>query len=131
MNHYKDYQLIRFDRQFFENQNHLDKFISSCDVVVHLAGLNRHNDEDSIIDTNIDLATKLSDSILRVNFKKKLIFLSSTHETSDSAYGLSKLKSRSILTESSKKNAFSLTSLIVPKATIYHLQSTAIPCQNH
>ena len=114
LNQYKDYQLISFERQFFENEIHLDKFISSCDVVVHLAGLNRHNDEELLLKTNIDLATKLSDSISRVNFKKKLIFLSSTHETSDSAYGISKLKSRSVLTESSKKIGFSLTSLIVP-----------------
>ena len=71
INQYKDYQLISFERQFFENENHLDKFISSCDVVVHLAGLNRHNDEESLLKTNIDLATKLSDSISRVKFKKK------------------------------------------------------------
>jgi len=53
INQYKDYQLISFERQFFENENHLDKFISSCDVVVHLAGLNRHNDEELLLKTNI------------------------------------------------------------------------------
>lgn len=114
INQYKDHKLISFKRQFFKNENHLDNFVSSSDVIVHLAGLNRHNYEDSILKTNIDLAIKLSDSISRVNFKKKLIFLSSTHETTDSAYGISKLKSRNILTESSKKIGFSLTSLIVP-----------------
>jgi UDP-2-acetamido-2,6-beta-L-arabino-hexul-4-ose reductase len=110
----KKYKVIDFKRDFFNNENSLDKFISSCDVIVHLAGVNRHRDEEFLLNTNIDLSRKISDSISRVNFKKKLIFISSTHENSDTSYGISKLKSRELLIESSKSNGFNLTSLIVP-----------------
>ena len=110
----KKYKVIDFKRDFFLNEKSLDRFTSSCDVIVHLAGVNRHKDEDFLLKTNIDLSRKISDSISRVNFKKKLIFISSTHEKSDTNYGVSKLKSREILIESSKINGFNLTSLIVP-----------------
>ena len=66
----EDYKLISFEREFFDNDDFLDRFISSCDVIVHLAGLNRHENENLILKTNVDLAEKLSDSISRVNFKK-------------------------------------------------------------
>ena len=110
----EDYKLIRFEREFFNNEDHLDRFTLSCDVIVHLAGLNRHEDENLILKTNVDLAEKLSDSISRVNFKKKLVYISSIHEDSKSPYGISKYKSRKILTDSSKKTGFNLSSLIVP-----------------
>ena len=110
----EDYKLISFEREFFDNDDFLDRFISSCDVIVHLAGLNRHENENLILKTNVDLAEKLSDSISRVNFKKKLVYISSIHEDSKSPYGISKLKSRKILTDCSKKIGFNLSSLIVP-----------------
>ena len=110
----KEYTLIDFKREFFNNEKSLDKFTSSCDVIVHLAGVNRHTDQEFLLKTNIDLSRKISDSISRVNFKKKLIFISSIHENSETNYGISKLKSRKILIESSKTNEFNLTSLIVP-----------------
>ena len=44
----EEFQLINFDRSFFEDDASLDEFVSQCDVIVHLAALNRHNDPEVI-----------------------------------------------------------------------------------
>ena len=110
----KDLKLVDFERTFFQNNNLLDSFVSNCDIIVHLAAVNRHKEEDYIFDTNISLAKKLSDSIRRVKFDKKLVYVSSIHEKSETAYGLSKLKSKEIFLNLSKEENFDFTSLTVP-----------------
>ena len=71
------YQLIDFNRSWFDSNSHLDTFVSKCDIIVHLAGLNRHSDERAIYDTNIGLAKKFVDAFNRTNFKGQLLFSSS------------------------------------------------------
>ena len=56
------YQIIEFDRDYFENEEKLNHFVSKCDVIVHLAAMNRHDDPQVIYDTNIDLVVKLINS---------------------------------------------------------------------
>ena len=53
---------------FFNDNNLIDKFFSESDVVIHLAGLNRHNDDEEIFQTNIKLAKDISNSITRQVF---------------------------------------------------------------
>ena len=43
-----EYDLIDFQRDYFENQILLDEFVSKCDIIIHLAGVNRHNDIEFI-----------------------------------------------------------------------------------
>ena len=37
----KNFSLIPFKRDFFNNEPKMDEFVKNCDVIVHLAGLNR------------------------------------------------------------------------------------------
>jgi hypothetical protein len=39
---------IPFDDAFFESDEKLDAFVSGCDVIVHLAAMNRHEDPEVI-----------------------------------------------------------------------------------
>ena len=87
---------------------------SESDVVIHLAGLNRHNDDEEIFQTNIKLAKDISNSITRTSFSGKLIYISSIHELNNSRYGASKLKAREILTKGCKEVGCKFTALIVP-----------------
>ena len=41
------------------SQDLMDSFTSKCDIIVHLAGLNRHSDDNAIYKTNVSLAEKL------------------------------------------------------------------------
>jgi UDP-2-acetamido-2,6-beta-L-arabino-hexul-4-ose reductase len=61
----EEFSLVEFERSFFENKLKLDAFVSSCDVIVHLAALNRHNEPEFIYETNIYLVKKLVSSLER------------------------------------------------------------------
>lgn len=108
------FQVLDFDRSYFQNNNLIDQFISNSDVVVHLAGINRDKSEMKIFETNIDLAKKIAESIERTNFSGKLIYISSTQEDNNSSYGRSKKESREILSTLCDKLSVDFSSLIVP-----------------
>ena len=74
----------------FSKKKSLDNFTSNCDIIIHLAGINRHDNEDFIYKTNINLAQKLVDSLNRTKSKPYVIMSSSTQEDLDNNYGNSK-----------------------------------------
>jgi UDP-2-acetamido-2,6-beta-L-arabino-hexul-4-ose reductase len=108
------YERIEFDKSFFTNEDFLDEFVGRCDVIVHIAGMNRHPDQEVIYQTNIELANKLSESLLRTNSKAQVIFSSSSQEEQDNQYGKSKKEARSILNNWAKQNGGSFVGLIIP-----------------
>ena len=50
---------IAFYDSYFEDELMLRKFAKQCDVIVHLAAMNRHNDPEVLYKTNILLVDKL------------------------------------------------------------------------
>jgi len=64
-----EFSLIDFDRSFFEDTTKLDDFVAKCDVIVHLAALNRHVDPKVIYETNIDLVKNLVAALERTDSK--------------------------------------------------------------
>lgn len=108
------YELVNFQRSFFQNNQDLDKFVDNSDIIIHLAGVNRHQDENFIFNTNVKIASNLSESFKRRDFSGKLIFISSIHEENESIYGKSKLEARTIFLKYSKKLKFNFTALLVP-----------------
>ena len=44
---------VPFKDNFFEDESKLEDFARQCDVIIHLAALNRHNDPQTIYNTNI------------------------------------------------------------------------------
>ena len=110
----EEFLVIEFERNFFEDDQSLDFFVSSCDVIVHLAALNRHNDAQVIYDTNTTLVKKLVASLERTNSKPHLMISSSTQEDRDNLYGKSKKEGRLLLSEWANKNRGRLSGLIIP-----------------
>ena len=110
----EEFSLIRFERNFFEDDHALDNFVSNCDVIVHLAALNRHNQEQVIYDTNTALVKKLIASLERSKNKPHLIISSSTQEERDNLYGKSKKEGRLLLSDWANKNGGRLSGLIIP-----------------
>jgi UDP-2-acetamido-2,6-beta-L-arabino-hexul-4-ose reductase len=41
----------RFSKRVFDDSEKLNNFVSQCDVIVHLAAMNRHNDPSDLYDT--------------------------------------------------------------------------------
>ncbi len=109
-----EYMIIPFKKSMFENEIQLDSFVRSCDVIIHLAGLNRDPEPYVIYQTNINLTQKIIDSLHRTNTKPHVLISSSTQENSDNLYGLSKKKCRELLSEWSKYTGANFTGLIIP-----------------
>jgi len=112
--HSEEFERVPFNRDFFLNQQLLEQFVSQCDVIVHLAAMNRHNDPQVIFDTNIELAQKLVDALESTGSKAQVIFSSSTQEERDNEYGKSKKAGRELLFNWSIKSGGRFTGLIIP-----------------
>ena len=74
----KKYELVEFGDDYFNNENLLHDFVKKCDVIIHLAALNRHNNPDEIYKTNILLVQKLINALECTQSKPQIIFSSST-----------------------------------------------------
>ena len=115
LNLFKDeFLLIEFDRSFFNEPLQLDSFVSSCDVIIHLAALNRHNDPLVIYETNSSLVKTLVSALERTSSKAHLIMSSTTQEERDNLYGRSKKDGRILLSDWANQNNGRLTGLIIP-----------------
>jgi UDP-2-acetamido-2,6-beta-L-arabino-hexul-4-ose reductase len=112
--HKEEFSLIEFDRSFFDDNRSLDEFVSSCDVIVQLAALNRHNDPELIYETNTSLVKNLIASLERTASKAHLIISSSTQEERNNPYGKSKKEGRSLLSKWANQSGGRLTGLIIP-----------------
>jgi UDP-2-acetamido-2,6-beta-L-arabino-hexul-4-ose reductase len=108
------YQCIEFEKSFFSEEDLLNKFVSQCDVIVHLAAMNRHSDTRVVHDTNIELADKLIEALLATKSKAQIVFSSSTQEENGSDYGLSKKTSRGKLANWAANTGGKLVGMVVP-----------------
>lgn len=109
-----EFSLIDFDRSFFDDNRTLDAFVLSCDVIVHLAALNRHKDPQFIYETNTLLVKSLIASLKRTASKAHLIISSSTQEEFDNQYGKSKKEGRLLLSKWANQSGGSLSGLVIP-----------------
>lgn len=115
LNLYKEeFAIVDFDRSFFDDSQSLDSFVSQCDVIVHLAALNRHSDPNVIYDTNKDLVKRLVASLSRTGSKAHVIISSSTQEERDNLYGKSKKEGRLLLSEWADNSGGRFTGMIIP-----------------
>ena len=108
------YERVDFDKSFFTKEILLDEFVKKCDVIVHLAGMNRHSNPEVIFQTNVELAEKLKASLIRTKSKSRLIFSSSSQEERDNPYGRSKKQARNILQHWAKEHGANFTGMIIP-----------------
>ncbi|WP_204345171.1 NAD-dependent epimerase/dehydratase family protein [Psychroserpens algicola] len=106
--------LIPFERQFFEDETALNTFVSQCDVIVHLAAMNRHEDQQVIYNTNIALVKKLVNACVQTNATPHIIFSSSTQELNDNLYGKSKKEGKTIFEQWAVASGGKFTSLTIP-----------------
>lgn len=111
---FEEYEIVPFERPFLGNNKLLDSFVSYCDVIVHLAGVNRANSEEEVYSSNIQINIALKESLINTSFKGHLIFASSFQEDSDSLYGKAKKESRIFLEQTIGELGGKFTGLIIP-----------------
>lgn len=110
----EEFALVEFEKSSFTEPLKLDAFVSSCDVIVHLAALNRHNEPEVIYETNVSLVNNLVKALERTESKAHLIISSSTQEERENLYGKSKKEGRKLLSDWANQNNGRLSGLIIP-----------------
>jgi UDP-2-acetamido-2,6-beta-L-arabino-hexul-4-ose reductase len=108
------FQLVEFKRDWFDENTNLDSFVSKCDIIVHLAGLNRHCEESTIYETNVALAVKLVNSFNRIGFKGQVIFSSSIQEERNNTFGNSKKAARELFANWADQSNANFHGVIIP-----------------
>jgi UDP-2-acetamido-2,6-beta-L-arabino-hexul-4-ose reductase len=108
------FQRIDFRDEYFQKEETLDAFVKQCDVIVHLAAMNRHNDPDVLYKTNIELVQKLIGSMERTESRPYVIMSSSLQEERDNLYGRSKREGRELFNKWADRNEAAFTGLIIP-----------------
>ncbi|WP_418537380.1 NAD-dependent epimerase/dehydratase family protein [Odoribacter laneus] len=108
------YKRIPFEDAYFQSQNTLRDFVKQCDVIVHLAAMNRHPDPQILYETNIRLVRDLIAAMEAESVSPHVLFSSSTQEERDNEYGLSKREGRALLEEWAEKNRANFIGMVVP-----------------
>lgn len=112
--HTNEFKTIDFKDEYFENHDVLTDWVDKCDVIVHLAAMNRHHDPEILYNTNIELVRKLVNAMKDSDSKAHVIFSSSTQEEKDNLYGKSKKNGREILYNFAIKNNSGFSGLVIP-----------------
>ncbi len=105
---------VEFQKKYFTNEKEMDSFVAQCDVIVHLAAMNRHNDPEVIYKTNLELVQKLIASLNRTESKAHIIMSSSSQEERDNPYGKSKKEGRERFVEWAKEAKSTFTGMVIP-----------------
>ncbi len=88
----------------FQDDNLLDNWLSNMDMVVHLAGLSRHDDGDYLYKVNCDLTAKLIAGLERKGGENAVYFASTTHIDRDLPYHRSKRQAQEMLETWAKRS---------------------------
>ena len=91
----------------------LARFAASCDVIVHLAGMNRGDDAE-VARTNVSLTESLIRACRSSGAKPHIVFSSSTHIYRDTPYGKSKKACAELLKDWAAGSGGKFTNLILP-----------------
>lgn len=105
---------IPFEDAYFSDMTQLRRFVGQCDVIVHLAAMNRHEDQQVIYDTNIRLNRDLVAAMEAENVMPHVLFSSSTQEERDNLYGRSKREGREMIQAWANRTGASFSGLVVP-----------------
>ena len=69
----EEFERVDFEKSYFEDEAQLDAFVAQCDVIVHLAAMNRHESEQFIYETNVQLAQQLVAALTRTGSKAHVL----------------------------------------------------------
>lgn len=108
------FERIPFEDAWFNDENKLRIFVRQCDVIVHLAALNRHPDSQVIYETNVLLVRQLIAAMEAERVTPYILFSSSTQEERDNEYGRSKREGRLLFEAWAQQNQASFTGMVIP-----------------
>jgi UDP-2-acetamido-2,6-beta-L-arabino-hexul-4-ose reductase len=108
------FERIPFEDEYFSNSKALEGFVKQCDVLIHLAALNRHSDPQVIYKTNLRLVKQVIAACEKTGSRPHVLFSSSTQEERNNLYGKSKREGRELLEQWALKNEAQFSGLVIP-----------------
>lgn len=108
------FERVPYHIDFFQDNSKLEGFVKQCDIIVHLAAMNRHNDPEVLYSTNIELVSKLIKALEQTNSCPHVLFSSSSQEERDNLYGRSKKEGRKLFSEWAERSGGKFTGLVIP-----------------
>ena len=108
------FERISFENEFFQDPQKLKNFVSQCDVIVHLAAVNRHRDPNVIYEINMRLVKQVIAACESTQSSPHILFSSSTQEERKNLYGQSKKEGRKLFAKWATKNNAAFSGLIIP-----------------
>lgn len=109
----KDVEVITAGFPEFGSEDALARFAASCDFIVHLAGMNR-GDENEVARTNVALTEAVIRACKSSGAKPHIVFSSSTHIYRNTPYGNSKKACAELLKAWASEIGGKFTNLILP-----------------
>lgn len=106
-------KVVPAGRKAFADRESLEAFVSSCEAIVHFAGMNR-GDEREVAETNVRLAKQLIAALEASGRTPHLLFSSSTHIYRDTAYGASKRECTILFSAWAEHSGGVFTNLVLP-----------------
>ena len=103
LKNHKDVRLFKYGSN--SNKKHLVNVLSKCDLIFHLAGINRNDTDSKFYEVNTELTRNICSHLIKINRSPKIIFTSSTQVKNNSVYGKSKLLAEDILKEYQKNTS--------------------------
>jgi UDP-2-acetamido-2,6-beta-L-arabino-hexul-4-ose reductase len=82
-----------------DSTNQLENKLKNIDLIIHLAGVNRPDDDKEFHNGNYLLTKKITDILIATKNKVPIIFTSSIQAEIDNPYGLSKKSAETVLKE--------------------------------
>ena len=107
------YEIVPFERDAFEDAAKLQAFVASCDKIIHLAAMNR-GDEQEIYQTNISLVQKLISAMESAGVTPQILFSSSTQESRGNLYGNSKKEGAELFQKWAEENNSVFSHFVIP-----------------
>ena len=108
-----DIEVPAFEDSYFDEFDKLTSFTKKCDVLVHLAAMNR-GDQEQLYAVNVGLVEKLVNALRQTNSCPHVVFSSSIQCTLGNPYGRSKKEGARLLSEWARANNAPLSILIIP-----------------
>lgn len=106
-------RVLPCSRETLSQPAELKAFVAQCRTIVHLAGMNRGNEQE-IYDTNVELVERLVAAMLDAGRTPHVVFASSTQRDRSTAYGRSKKVGETRLREWANESGAPLTIVVIP-----------------
>lgn len=102
------------NRTIFKDTEKLQDSLKNVNVVIHLAGINRHSDEEKLYSENITIANKLLLILKSSTSVKQIIFSSSIQEKEKNQYGRAKKEIREKFSKWSYEHNKNFVGMVLP-----------------